>query len=389
VIPGDYNTGGLTNKGTPGADNGKCPRAAAAGEIVLTELMASPDSNPADKQYVEIYNTTDDPIRLDGCKVTTTSGNVALTGRVLDAHSYGVIGSDAHVAVALPAGTLFANGDLGLDAAKDTVTLACDDGQGGSVAIDVVAYDTANGWQVTQGKALNLDPGKYDATENDDPANWCDASTEITGDYSNDSDGSGGVLPNYGTPGAANTSCTAESPKPGAGDVVITELMPNPDKSDAGREYIEMYNTTGHALSLAGCVINSKNDNGFTIEAMDDGLHDTEIPANGYMVFGTSDTVKSALPMGIPFYQYTGVTLGNKGDWVELKCDDTLIDRVDYSSSKSGHSYNLDPAHYDAVENDEAGNWCNSPDTSPINSAYNTDEKINYGTPGAANVACQ
>ena len=380
---------GTENKGTPGADNGECPKSAEAGDVIITELMVDPASVDTDKQYIEFYNTLDSPIDLDSCTVTSGSGTFALTDFVLPGNNYLVVGVNAHVAgsVASGATSVNANGAFGLDLSQDTVKLTC-----GGTDIDTVAYDTGSNWTITEGKALNLDPDHYNATDNDDPANWCASKTEITGDYSNDDDGSGGILPNYGTPGALNTTCAAGSMPPAEGEVVITELMPNPNSSDTNREYFEVYNTTGHPISLLNCQIKSKSGSStkaFTIEPADDGLHDTQIEANGYFVFGQSDTVQKALPTDTPFYQYgTAISLTNSSDWVELNCGDTTIDHVAYSSSSSGHSNSLDIDHYNATDNDDAAHWCFTPDTSPIDAAYNTDSKPNYGTPGAQNPSC-
>jgi len=66
------------------------------------------------------------------------------------------------------------------------------------VTIDKVVYSIGNTFPKASGRSLSLDPGKLDATSNDDGANWCP-----TGDAY--------VLPmgDYGTPGVANPPCTA------------------------------------------------------------------------------------------------------------------------------------------------------------------------------------
>lgn len=390
AIQGAYSDGGV-NKGTPGADNGECPTTATAGDVIITELMIDPASVDTDKQYIELYNTKDSPIDLAGCTLTAGFGLFNLTDLVLPGNNYMVAGVNAHVGSAVAAGAAFidVNAAFGLSAKGDTVKLSC-----AGVTIDVVAYDINKGWTITEGKALNLDPDHYNALDNDDAANWCDSRNEITGNYSNDNDGNGGVLPNYGTPGALNTTCAAGSVPPAVGDVVITEMMPNPNSSDTGREYVEMYNTTGHPITLINCQVISKKGSSatesFTIAPADDGLHDTQVEAKGYFVFGQTDTVKNALPTGTPFYQYgTSIFLTNSSsDWVEVKCGDTMIDRAGYSSNSSGHSNSLDIDHYNATDNDDPAHWCFTPETSPIDASYNTDGHPNYGTPGAQNPSC-
>ena len=393
AIDGTYSSAGV-NMGTPGAFNGECAGTAAAGDVIITEMMIDPDSVDTDKQYIEFYNTTDGPMDLSGCDVTAGFGMFAITDFVLPGKNYLVVGVNAHVSSAVAEGAAFinANGAIAMDVKSDTVKLTCK-----GTDIDTVSYDGDNGWTITTGKALNLDPDHYNATDNDDAANWCDSKTEITTGYSNDDDGAGGVFANYGTPGTMNTTCAAGSAAPAAGEVVITEMMPNPNSSDTGREYIEVYNKTGHPISLLNCQVISKKGSSdtesFTIAPADDGLHDTQIEVKGYFVFGQTDVVKNVLPAGTPFYKYDGLYLANKGDWIELKCGDITIDRVEYTSSSSGHSNSLDPAHYDATDNDDSANWCTTPDTSPIDASYNTDSTVdkphlNYGTPGVVNPSC-
>mgnify|MGYP000228781416 CR=1 FL=1 len=51
-------------------------------------------------------------------------------------------------------------------------------------------------WPAANGASISLDPGSYDATANDDPANWCLATSTYDA-----------VSPNYGTPDGDNDSC--------------------------------------------------------------------------------------------------------------------------------------------------------------------------------------
>ena len=53
-----------------------------------------------------------------------------------------------------------------------------------------------------------------------------------------------------------------------AGDLVITELMNNPDiASDSNGEYIEIYNNSGRELNLKGLSIGEEDEVDFTIDS--------------------------------------------------------------------------------------------------------------------------
>jgi len=69
--------------------------------------------------------------------------------------------------------------------------------------------------------------------------------------------------------------------------------------------------------------------------------------------------------------------LSNSGQTIALfDTGNNLIDQVAYAAATSGKSLYLDPATFNAVDNDNAANWGVS--TSP----YGLGD---FGTPGAAN----
>src|SRR5262249_51564383 len=95
---------------------------------------------------------------------------------------------------------------------------------------------------VREGVARSLDPGKLDATADDDQASWCDATVSY---------GDGGK----GTPGRANPTCPPVVPDgmcldgnvlratipPKRGDLVIDEVTPNPRAvADTDGEWFEV-----------------------------------------------------------------------------------------------------------------------------------------------------
>ena len=64
--------------------------------------------------------------------------------------------------------------------------------------VDAVVYDDGPLFPDARAASLSLDPDAFDATANDDGANWCLG----VAPYFEDEDGD-----NLGTPGAANPAC--------------------------------------------------------------------------------------------------------------------------------------------------------------------------------------
>ena len=94
----------------------------------------------------------------------------------------------------------------------------------------------------------------------------------------------------------------------------------------------------------------------------------------------------------VPDYTYSGIKFDNNAaDECNIYCGATLIDKFAYSVSLatvSGHAFSLDPAHYNAVDNDNPADYCLA--TAVYNTAMSGTTTIrDYGTPGADNPPCQ
>ncbi|PKN44324.1 MAG: hypothetical protein CVU63_10735, partial [Deltaproteobacteria bacterium HGW-Deltaproteobacteria-20] len=192
------------------------------------------------------------------------------------------------------------------------------------------------------------------------------------GDYPNGCGGtiSCGSCTAPATCGGGGTDNVCGLPQPGAGQVIFTEIMPNPvTVDDTTGEWFELHNPTSSAFSLRGCSL-TDNTGSYAINT------DLDIPAGGYVALA-----RGASPGFTPDLVYTGLALANTGDELHLTCSSTLIDEVVFGSGfplAAGVAMNLDPASSSSTANNLAANWCAATES------YNGD----LGTPGAANTTC-
>ncbi len=186
---------------------GACVAGAVAGSLLITEIMNDPATPVTDEygEWFEVYNPGATPLDLRGMRISNSrahSTSITSTSPVVIApRAYAVLGRSAMsnggvtplyaYGVTLMMNVLtFAN-----PTSSDAVILD----MGSMVTeIDRVLYDgaTTSLWPRTSGKSKNLRPTALTITENDLPANWCNAPTQWVS-------GSGG----FGSPGVANPAC--------------------------------------------------------------------------------------------------------------------------------------------------------------------------------------
>jgi hypothetical protein len=155
------------------------------------------------------------------------------------------------------------------------------------------------------------------------------------------------------------------------GDVVITEIMPDPSAAtDAAGEWVELHNpATAGALDLSGCEL-----------ADDQGAEGSMEDALVVLPGGFAVVARSAEPGFSPDHVCPGLSLRNSGgDQVILRCDGVLIDRIAYAAVQPGRSLSLDPSLVDVQANDDPASWCT------VEESYHGGDR---GTPGRANPVC-
>ena len=150
---------------------------------------------------------------------------------------------------------------------------------------------------------------------------------------------------------------------PNVGDILITELMQNPNVTgDADGEYFEVYNKTANPIDMNGWKLADHNSD----VSLSNAIGTTIVPANGYLVFAVNDD--STENGNIPQVDYnlagTDIILANSNGRIILTAESTEIDRVEWLGDGSdnfpvpnGASMELSTTTYDGVLNNNGSNW--------------------------------
>ncbi|MBA3460453.1 MAG: lamin tail domain-containing protein [Deltaproteobacteria bacterium] len=369
----------------PSASGDGCKDKLLPGDIVITEVFADAKAPPGGsgtdegKEWFEIYNATDRPVELKGMTVTHSrpDGVDKAKSHVMDDMTIGpgqflTLGNTTPDLVR-PFVDYGYSADLGdfFNSDGGKLVLQCK-----STLIDGATYESVKEGHARQ--LSNAQPPDYSI--NDDPSQWCQA---------DDSEFETG---NFGTPGS-DSDCApvivgqcseggamrdAVSPMPG--DLVITEVMPNPGAvSDTAGEWFEVLAKTdvdlnGVGLDRAGDSSNPNLVNSATCIRLRTGQYavfakNADMTMNGGLPNPISGTFSFALIDG---------TAAAPGD-VRLMAGTNVIDAVTWTSSRSARSHALDPDFLNAADNDAESNFCDG------STVFGSGDQ---GTPGVANPQC-
>jgi hypothetical protein len=124
--------------------------------------------------------------------------------------------------------------------------------------------------------------------------------------------------------------------------------------SDTAGEWFEVYNPTNSDLELKDQIVTDGGAQHFTIS------RSLVIPAGGFLVLGNNGDKKTNGGVPVAFV-YTGFTLANAGDAIQIMNSTTTIDSVRYDASfgvTAGRAISLDPRAFNTTANDTGTNWC-------------------------------
>ncbi len=167
---------------------------------------------------------------------------------------------------------------------------------------------------------------------------------------------------------------------PGPGELLITEVMVDPDAvRDSAGEYVELLNTAGHPLQLLGLVIRDDGRDWCPIDvplAVEPGQ--AVVIARRWEPAANGGFFPAYLCRGNSFH------LGNARDAVILDWYGIIVDEVRWDRKgwplERGAALELDPVCGDDAVNDEPSAW--RPSRTPLPSG-------DRGTPGRRNPAME
>lgn len=154
-------------------DAGSGPRAPAVGEVIFSEMMINPDGLGDDLgEWIELYNTTDAPLSLAGCRLTDDSSprddKLVDSPVVIPPKSAVVLAreSDSAQNGGLSGAVLEYGPSFVLANGGDVTILVC-----GSTEVDRVTFTST--WPFAKGTTMQLRQSSRNATANDLAASWC------------------------------------------------------------------------------------------------------------------------------------------------------------------------------------------------------------------------
>ncbi|MBI2636709.1 MAG: lamin tail domain-containing protein [Parcubacteria group bacterium] len=300
--------------------------AAAASDIIFTEIMYNPSGTDTKTEWVEIFNSGPSDVTLiegsgndswrfnDGSNHTLTLIQGSLT---VPAGGYAILASDGTTFLDAHQGYVGTVIDtvMSLNNTSDTIQLSSDKGES---FFSGVTYENTQGAD-GDGNSLQLLNGTWVAAGETLGSSAVESAQSeqqetqgSTGSGSSGSSGSSG-----GTPGSS--ASPAATPQGDPGKVKITEIFPNPE-GDENNEFIELWNNQDQSISLEGWKIADtakiKTLAGITL-----------VPGEYYALYRSS----------------TGIALNNTSETIYLyDANGNLIDTHAYQSTIEGYSLSLD-----------------------------------------------
>ncbi len=311
-------------------------------QIVISEVSYNPPESGADSlEYIELYNSTENAINLEGYSFTQgvelTFGNVniAPNGYLLTAKSSVSMLSVFGVNSIEWEGGAMSNGG-------EDIEIVDADGN----VVDFIDYKTDGLWPTfeegTNGAGASIELCDLSA-DNADGHVW-EAAVNNTGVVINGADF-------LGTPGVANTvECDASEPLP---QLVISEILF--ESSNDNYDFVEIYNNGLEPVDMSTINITTSS---FTFNG------GPMLMPDAYFTISTdADEFAAAFPDQTAM-DWDGAGLDDTGDLISLtSMDGAIIDTVRYSSdwkeSIAGTTQSIGVIALGA-SNDTQDNWCPS-----------------------------
>lgn len=401
------------NFGTPGEDNDCAPVIAGActdngamrpvvspavGELVITEVMPNPAAvGDADGEWVEVHALAD--VDLNGLVLDRAGDSAA--GATIDSPACLRLGAGSYALVAKNT-DMGLNGGLPAEQVMGSFSFSLVDGTvadpgdvqivSGTTVLDAISWTSTR-----SGRSHQLDPDRYDPTQNDDESNFCDG-TDVY------NDNMGMPTKDYGTPGSANVACPLVAPpgmcidngtvraiqKPMSGALVITEVMVNPKiESPAGQEWFEITNTSNQPFDLNELALDRASDSAAANVILAGACKSLAPGAFALFARSAESSQNAMLPAVDATFSFS---MPNTSGDVQVLDGTTVLDKFTYGSVNTtmydGYSLSLQPADFTATPDDLVDAPPLAPMTPWCLGQTPYGDNTNQGTPRAANPAC-
>ena len=315
------------------------------GDVLINEVMYDPKTaNESDHEWVEIYNTCDETIELVGWNISDNKKAKLIPSLNISPHEFVIIAASANFFDDFPefnGSIVFINGSIGNGLNNDGDSISLNDSMG--TVIDEISYGKDGELiDVAEGHSLERQPAGGEFIDNAEPTPGRGLSPHTPTPVPTPSLMPSPTPVSSPTPDPTATSTPAVSPTlapagtvANRSDILINEVQYNPRQSgsDTAYEWLELYNTCDHIVSLIGWGI---SDNYET-----DELPSLNLSANGLGVVAASENFS----VNFPNYNGTiifiadgriGNGLGNGGDHLILKDSaGTVIDEISYGDDDS------------------------------------------------------
>jgi hypothetical protein len=234
---------------TPGGSNTAPPPdcGAIGSGIVINELLTNPPGPDEGSEWIEVFHAGVAPVDVSGWTVqsaTSESWSTRLTfdpGTTLLPGELLLLGGPN-----VPGSTLGLSGTLGNGSGGDGVRIADCNG----IPADVVVYGGLNEDGITDESgqpALSVAPTPPEGL----------SIQRVQDGFDTDQSGLDFAVADVPSPGQPNPALEPIVCEPDAGVLRINEIMPDPDGTDDGLEYIEIYNTGTAPARLDGWSISA------------------------------------------------------------------------------------------------------------------------------------
>lgn len=279
--------------------------------VVVNEFAPNPEGADEGFEWVELYHAGSDPIDLTGWKIQTAtsswstyhefkSGSLSPGEFLLVGGS--MVGADVITDKSIGNGSSNTDGVRVVDCAGYPVDTALYGSPNEDELTDDLG-DIATRTAATPGEGSSLQRVSDGYDTNDSQADFAETYAP--------------------SPGASNPEVEPVVCEPSEGSITINEFMPDPDGSDEGLEWIELYNASGSPVSVAGWGVAAGTSDYDSIDITFPG--GTTVPAGAYLVVGGEFVEEADLVLDFSLGNGTGT------DGLQLvDCDGGVVDTVVY-----------------------------------------------------------